>query len=152
MRRENDVALRRATMEDAALLLAWRNQPATRANSIDATEISEDAHAAWLRRTLQDPHRYLFIAVIAPEQTPIGSGRLDVKAGIGEISLTVAAEYRGQGFGAAIINALVDVAAAAGVGTVRASVKGHNLPSLRAFLSEGFRLEGQIAKLSRKIG
>jgi hypothetical protein len=49
--------LRQACMDDADLLLAWRNDATTRQASHDTTPVSHDVHVAWLRKTLSDPHR-----------------------------------------------------------------------------------------------
>ncbi|MDB5888528.1 MAG: GCN5-like N-acetyltransferase, partial [Rhodocyclales bacterium] len=57
-----DIVLRPATLQDAALLLDWRNDPLTRLSSHSADEIPLDEHLAWLNRILGDPLRQLLIA------------------------------------------------------------------------------------------
>jgi hypothetical protein len=36
-------------MEDADLLLRWRNDPTTRANSFDSSPIDREDHIRWVR-------------------------------------------------------------------------------------------------------
>ena len=54
--------LRPLTMDDAALVLAWRNAEHVSHYMFDNEEISLETHLAWLDRVLQSPtHRYWII-------------------------------------------------------------------------------------------
>ena len=55
------ITVRRATLDDAAYLLAWRNDPGTRAMCPDDTPVAWDDHIAWLTRTLASSDRRLLI-------------------------------------------------------------------------------------------
>jgi RimJ/RimL family protein N-acetyltransferase len=91
------VTLRPATADDAALLLAWRNDPATRAASRTTHPIGADEHRAWLGRTLADPSRRLMIAMAGARA--VGMVRAD-RCDVGwELSWAVAPDQRGQGYG-----------------------------------------------------
>lgn len=83
---------RRATMDDAALLLAWRNDPLTRAMSHDSGEVSRDGHLQWLSRSIAMPWRTLYIA--SKNDVPVGTFRIDTRE---ELSWTISPEHRGQG-------------------------------------------------------
>ena len=69
------LVLRPATLDDAALMLAWRNDPATRSMSHDAEMIAGADHREWLRRTLADPSRMLMMASVGAR--PVGVIRFD---------------------------------------------------------------------------
>jgi RimJ/RimL family protein N-acetyltransferase len=130
--------LRPATREDWARLLAWRNDPVTRAQSRVTAPVKRAAHRAWLARVLANPETRLYIATDR-EGNAVGTGRLDYRGqGLAEVNLTVAPEWRGRGFAGEIINALAVEARALGWTRLTARVKLSNGPSLRAFLAAGF--------------
>lgn len=142
------VTLRPATLEDAPTLRDWRNDTATRENSLERTEVSAEEHLRWLTATLANPGRRLFIAE-GPEG-PVGTARLDFTANgragemslewtpSAEVSLTVAPASRAHGWGSTILHALV--AEARGLGRTRldAHIRNTNAASLRAFIGAGF--------------
>lgn len=70
-------------------------------------------------------------------------------AGVVEHSLYVAAETRGRGVGAALLQALLDAGESAGVWTVQASVFPENLASLKLHDRLGFRIVGLRERLGR---
>ena len=127
------VTLRRATADDSARLLAWRNDPATRANSITADAVTPEQHAAFLSKALTSPDRFLLVC----DQ---GTVRLDREGPASfEISLTVAPEARGQGYALALLRA-GEAFARLQLKAVRlvAVIKPANTASLRAFEQAGF--------------
>jgi RimJ/RimL family protein N-acetyltransferase len=89
--------LRPATIEDAEMLLRWRNDPETRANSFVTAEIDLATHLNWLRQSLGMSGRRIFIGL--HEGVPVGTVRTDFGNERIEISWTVAPEVRGQGLG-----------------------------------------------------
>lgn len=133
----HDVTLRPATRDDAAALLAWRNDPATRASSVATAEVSPDEHRAWLDRTLASEDRALFVA----EQggAPVGQVRLDrVGEGTFEVSLTVAPAARGRGLAWALLAATEAPAKERGGLLLEAKIRRDNAPSRRAFERAGY--------------
>lgn len=97
--------LRAATMADAGLLLAWRNDPQTRKASIASTPIESTSHLAWLAAVIEDPDRELLIAVV--DEDPVGTVRFDTKEGAVELSWTVSPDHRQKGYGAKIVKMAV---------------------------------------------
>ena len=135
--------LRRATLEDADRLLAWRNDRETRRYS-SRTEVDRETHGAWIRRMLHDSdglHR-LFIA--EEEAIPIGTIRLDVATG--EVHLIVAPEVRGRGCAALMLRLVVEQATQAGLARLWGRIHLGNLPSRRAFFKAGFEETAVIAE------
>jgi len=132
--------LRPATLADAQTLLAWRNDPITRAASHDAGAIEQAQHQGWLANTLRDSGRRLWVACRA-DGTPVGTVRADRPAGAAETTLswTVAPEGRGQGVGRIMVGLLV----AQLDGPLHAEVKAGNLASVRIAQSAGLQLAAQ---------
>jgi len=105
--------VRAATEDDAALLLAWRNDPEVRGWSRSSDEIPREAHEAWLRTVLADPDRHLLVVVRPPGGEPVATTRYDLLDGGAEsgdrsrweVSITVAPGMRGQGLGSATLQA-----------------------------------------------
>jgi RimJ/RimL family protein N-acetyltransferase len=100
--------VRPATEDDAALLLAWRNDPGVRGWSRSSEEIPRSAHEAWLRTVLADPDRHLLVLVRAADGEPVATTRYDRLGGGSdrsrwEVSITVAPGMRGQGLGSATL-------------------------------------------------
>lgn len=124
--------LRAATLEDAKLLFDWRNDPLTRANSINEDEVPWDTHVAWLTGSLKLEDRKL---LIASNGEPVGTVRLDIRPNETELSWTVSPGHRGKGYG----KEMVCLAAAGNVGLI-AHIKRQNIPSQIIAKSAGFTL------------
>ncbi len=132
-------ALRPATENDEGLLLEWRNEPETRRQSLQQAPVSPEQHRRWFRDRLARPSECrIYIAEI--EGSPAGQARIDVTGkGRGEISVAVAAGFRGSGLGPTLIAKATERAAAdLGAGSVTAVVKKENIASLRAFRAAGY--------------
>jgi UDP-2,4-diacetamido-2,4,6-trideoxy-beta-L-altropyranose hydrolase len=132
------VALRRATMADAAALYRWRIDSETVRNSIAPPPASIDDHRAWLETALRNPHLALYVATDGARHVDIGSVRIDRRNdGEAEISITVDPDERGRGYSHDLIASGLE---AAGDVRVVARVKRANDRSLRAFRALGFRV------------
>lgn len=129
------VSIRAADMTDAPLLLLWRNDPQTRANSHTTGEIALADHMRWLQATLADPNRALRIAQIDGE--PVGMVRADRDADGAELSWAIAPSARGRGVGSLVVRAFVRMLS----GPLRAEVKAGNVPSIRIAAAAGMRME-----------
>lgn len=137
--------LRPATVEDARVLHAWRNDPVTRASSLQADPVAWDDHVAWLRAVLADADRRLYIA--EDERGPLGTVRLDLDTAIPEISITVAPERRGERLAARIITAAGELHGP----PVVARMKPGNEASLRAFRRCGYRVTDTVDGVLRLV-
>lgn len=131
--------LRPATASDAALLLRWRDDTATREASRHTAEVGADEHAAWLDAVLASGDRDLF--VVECGRVPVGQLRFDaVGEGDFEISVGLDPSARGAGLGAPTIAVGLDWLwrERPGARRVVAVVRDTNAPSLRAFARAGF--------------
>lgn len=129
--------LRPAVLEDAELLLAWRNDPVTRSSSRNTWPVTEAEHLAWLRQVLGDPNRRLFIA--EENGVPVGTVRADFDGRAHELSWTVAPEARGRSVGRRMVQLVVGRAG----GPLRAQIKASNLASIRIAETAGMHLAGE---------
>jgi RimJ/RimL family protein N-acetyltransferase len=117
------VVLRPASLEAAALLLEWRNDEETRRQSFSTEPIGWEQHRAFLSRRIDR----IQIAYSA-DGFPVGQVRIDE----GWVSYSVSKVWRGRGFGAAIIAAVM------GRSPLFADVKATNQPSLAIFRKLGW--------------
>lgn len=134
--------LRPARVEDSGALLAWRNDPDTRAASRTTEPTSLDEHERWLVDVLANDARYLLVAELGG--TPVGQVRFDPLADESwEISVGLATEHRGSGLGAALIEAgTAWLWENSGAVRVAAEIRERNDASLRAFERAGYRHAG----------
>jgi len=129
--------LRPATAADAALLLEWRNDAATRQASHNTSAVTPENHACWLKALLRNPSRRLLIAEVNGEA--VGSVRADrdPDGTCHELSWTVAPSARGRGLGISMVRLLLAEVS----GPVRAEVKPGNPASGRIAEAAGMRFD-----------
>lgn len=119
--------LRHASFDDAHLLWLWANDPMTRAMSFHQADIPWNEHREWL--LTHDP----MIGEIHGQ--PVGTVRIDGNV----ISVTVAPEHRGHGYGMMLIRQ----ATATSTGEVHAYIRHENQASIRSFLASGYEVLGE---------
>ncbi len=132
---DNSLSIRPATLQDAELLLQWRNDPVTRQASHQTAEIAWSEHLDWLTRSLANPSRRIFI--VEENKVPVGTVRVDESEGVSELSWTVAAVGRGRGIG----KRMVALVAHRLKGPIRAEVKVGNEASRRIAESAGMHFD-----------
>jgi RimJ/RimL family protein N-acetyltransferase len=133
------VRLRPATASDADLLLGWANDQATRAASFHPDPIDRAGHVRWLADRLASPTTGFWIGE-ADDGRPIGQVRIEAgDRAVGELSISVAPNARGMGFGRALLFAAVDEAPRTlRVERLSARVRTDNPASLALFTGVGF--------------
>jgi RimJ/RimL family protein N-acetyltransferase len=130
-------SVRPATEADSALLLAWRNDPETRAWSRTTDPVAPADHQAWLERSLRNPDRRLLVA--EQDHKPVGTVRFDRDGRHWEVSITVAPEARGRKLAVPILLAAERVLEPHV--TVRACVHRDNAASRSLFRRAGYQEE-----------
>jgi|SRR6185312_14185239 len=119
--------LRAATMEDAPLLCAWRNDPASRAASRRSYEIPLSEHLEYLGRADQ------VVSIAEVDGVPVGSVRLDCSSEVPELSWMVAPEHRRKGYGLQMVRAALH-------GPAVAQIKRTNTGSLAIARTLGMKV------------
>jgi RimJ/RimL family protein N-acetyltransferase len=144
------IRIRSATLADARFLFRLRNDPVTRQNSFQQRKLEFSDHRAWLRARLADPKRRvtLFIASVAGPggaTVPIGLVRFDgaERSNRAEISIALAARFRGRGFAAPMLRRALG-RAPSWIERVLARVRVENAASVRAFERAEFRRHGGV--------
>lgn len=123
------LSLRLAKLDDAGILLEWRNNPATREASHNTVLISETEHIQWFKNILANENRTLYVAEI--DGVLVGTVRMDWDTSGYELSWTVSPDMRGTGIGKAMVCKLANQISQ----SIRAEIKVGNIPSVR--IAEG---------------
>ena len=132
------IELRPATIEDADLLLEWRNDPETRKACHNTSVIQRENHISWLSKTLCNPSRKLFVC--EENGIPVGTARTDFSDGVHTISCIVAPNARGR----TVIKRMLALLASQIKEPIRAEVKalgtGRNKAAARVAAYAGMKL------------
>lgn len=132
------LTLRYAGIEDADMLLRWRNDPTTRLFSRNTNPVATSEHQRWLRQVVDGDGRKLFVA--EEDGVPVGTARLDkISESELELSWTVAPGHRGCGIGKAIVIEAVSRVDQ----TLVAEIRKDNLASVKIAQAAGFRMIGE---------
>ena len=146
------MTLRSATLDDAKLLLAWRNEPAVVAMSMSGKPVTEEEHERWLADSLAMTSRHLYIAELDGAATPVGMGVLNgTRPDCAALGYSVAKGYRGQGYGGLIISDLCMNAYTLGYRQMLAEVHYQNTASLLALQRMGFAVTQPFLTLTKEL-
>jgi len=133
------LVLRRLTAAeaDAALLHAWRDDPHSRAMSLDPRPIGWDEHAAWVRRLLADPDR---LQLLAEEGAggPVGAIRFDRDGREAVVSVVVAPAARGRGLARRLVAVAEAQARRLGSDAVALEVRADNRAARALYARLGY--------------
>jgi spore coat polysaccharide biosynthesis protein SpsF len=133
--------LRPADARDAAFVRDCRNDADAVRYSVSGSTVPEAEHRRWFEARLASAGHPLWIGEV--DGTPVGTVRIDVRSGIGEVGVAVHADARGRGFGRGLLVALLDeVRTDQQVVELVARVHDANEASLRAFRGVGFAATG----------
>ena len=131
--------LRRVEERDCRLLWEWANDPAVRAASFSSEYIPWEHHQDWFGAKLADPNAVLYL-VANPDNVSIGQVRYQVEGPRAQLSVSLAPEFRGKGYGHRIVAmAGEELFRSTNVTTIDAYVKPANEASLELFLRAGFK-------------
>ena len=92
-----ELCLRKANFLDSKIIFEWRNEPLVRMNSLHTELIMYDTHLKWFQEKLLSKESQIYICMKG--ETPVGQIRIDYEGNKGEISYSIASEYRGKGYG-----------------------------------------------------
>ncbi len=139
---DKQITLRQAWADDCPLLFSWANDPATRSASFRSSELVWEDHQQWFLQRLQDPQTVIYIGEDSSGRAH-GQARFHRQCDRATVSIVVAPEFRGAGWGRELIALSIrTLAREYFVRHVDAFIKPGNLPSIRMFESAGFTLAG----------
>jgi RimJ/RimL family protein N-acetyltransferase len=133
------ISVRPVTLRDRDRLLAWANDPGTRAASFTEERIHPEVHRRWLAQRLADPTGGR-IWVGRRGRRLIGIVRVDQSSdGVLVVSIALDRTERGRGYSRPLLEAGLTAARDAYPGvTFRAWIRPGNDASLALFRSAGF--------------
>jgi UDP-2,4-diacetamido-2,4,6-trideoxy-beta-L-altropyranose hydrolase len=135
----SSLSLRAARVEDAQLYFDWANDPTVRSQSFDGKPIAWPEHAAWFAKRLADS-----VLLLAADEAglPAGQARFEPREGAWRLSYSMAAEFRGAGLAAKMLDMALQELRRRKVGPagakLLAEVKTGNAASRRVFAALGF--------------
>lgn len=130
---------RPATLDDAALLFEWANDPITRQMSFHPQPISWQNHLQWLNGVLTDSA--VFLLILQFQQAPIAQVRFDEDD---TISISLSPTYRGKGLALPVLLAAMAYRAEKRpFSTLTAYIKPGNTASQAIFTQAGFACVGE---------
>lgn len=136
-----ELHLRNARESDCKLLLDWANDPAARTSSFHSTNIQVEEHARWFAERLDDPQSLIYIGEACSQA--VGQVRFQFNGNGAVISVGIAPECRGKGWGATLVTqATRALARNRFIDHVDAFVKPENAASIRLFQRSGFENNG----------
>lgn len=134
--------LRRTIESDCRSFWEWANDPAARAFSFAREPIPWERHMDWFRARLTDPQAVLYTA-LCRNGDPVGMVRYQMDGAHAILSINLAAEFRGKGFGRKLLFLATDeLFRTSRVSSIDAFVRLSNEPSVRLFEGAGFRSLG----------
>jgi RimJ/RimL family protein N-acetyltransferase len=142
------VVVRPASGADALDVLAWRNDPVTRAMARNQDEVDTAAHLAWFGKALADPRRTFLIGEVDGEK--IGMVRFD-RGEETEVSINLDPAHRSRGLSYPLLMAGLAYVG----GDVWAEIRPENTASLRLFERAGFEfseIRGGLRRYLRRSG
>jgi UDP-2,4-diacetamido-2,4,6-trideoxy-beta-L-altropyranose hydrolase len=138
-----NLRLHLAREDDCRLLWEWANDPQVRANAFSSEPIPWEQHKVWFAGKMKDPNCQILIAEDC-EDRPVGQFRVDWRSDQeGDISVSVASEFRGTGNGSVLIDSGSNRAFVEKGARLHAYVKVENQASKRAFERAGFATLGE---------
>jgi len=132
------MTLRPVVWTDWELLLGWRNDSITVANSIQQHKVETEVHKAWLVQKLSDTASMMYIGEVGG--LPVGQVRFDIGVDYAEVSVVVAPEARGSGFGTELLK---QGCSAAAIQKYIAYIRPENKVSIKSFKTSGFFWSGR---------
>ncbi len=94
--------IRKVKKEDSEILFKWANDPLTRSNSYNQTEINYDSHVNWLSKKVVDENSCFLI--VEWNKIPAGTVRIDCSEKENVIGITMASEFRGKKLSATMLD------------------------------------------------
>jgi RimJ/RimL family protein N-acetyltransferase len=132
--------LRPATMDDAADLLAWRNDPVTLASFRSTEPVQPEDHQRWMQFNVQQGYPVHMVIIAENEFGKLGvvrfhADRTDCMTY--EASITIAPKHRGRGHALEILE---QACAYMHESTLVAEIRRENYRSRKIFAQCGFQL------------
>lgn len=131
------LTIRRAVEADSRDIWQWRNDPTTKANSINSDDVSWENHCVWYQKSLQNPDRFLYIG-IDPTDQKIGMCRFDISGDEAEVSINLNPAFRNQKLSEPLLISSIRQFYKSSNIVLLATIKHFNIASQQCFKKAGF--------------
>ncbi|WP_147818860.1 UDP-2,4-diacetamido-2,4,6-trideoxy-beta-L-altropyranose hydrolase [Salidesulfovibrio onnuriiensis] len=131
------ISVRPAEETDCAPIWQWANDPVSRTNSFDSSEIPWESHCKWFTAKLEQKDCRMLIGM-NQNNVPVGVVRVEFVKGEHVISVNLSPQFRGVGLGSALIKAGCEHCCRDGRMAITAYVKPENAASRKVFAAAGF--------------
>jgi RimJ/RimL family protein N-acetyltransferase len=133
--------VRKATEEDAKDIFIWRNDLVTVEMSESNALIDIDSHLVWMKNTLSDKTKFIYIGLIG--DIKIGVIRFDLlrSRNGAELSINLNPLMRGKNYSSQFLHLAINFFAIKRNFFLIAKIKKINTSSIKCFLNAGFFLE-----------
>lgn len=133
--------LRAVKDTDIDLLFEWANDSTVRQNSFSSDLISYEDHVSWFGQMMCNEDVLLYILV--DDDVPVGQIRLTKEDGSAEVGYSIAAQYRGYGYGHIILQLIIQEIKSKHpeIRKLIAKVKPENIASNKLFIDEGYSID-----------
>lgn len=129
-----------ACENDSDILFRWRNDPVTRAYSLNTSLTDYADHTAWFKKKLQDPLSIIYIGYLEGEKIGVCRFDCDLQFSRAQISITLDPIFRGNQLSKPFLAASILEFQKIRVIPLIARVKVINTVSNKCFVGSGFNL------------
>ena len=137
----DEIEIENAGIKDADMILNWRNDPMSLANSFSSEKIDKANHKIWFRQILKNANSLILIGKFCQTNEPIGMVRFEtIDDTFALVSIVVDAQWRGRGLSSKLLSMAVRKYLDQLVRVLIAEVKPENVASQRCFQKSGFVL------------
>ena len=144
-----DIYLRVVTPDDCDILLEWENDPVNRQYAFHPEQIKREDHIKWFERKFADENCLIYIVHETDNLGDrIGAVRYEIEDGAAIVSIVIAPEWRGNGYGLAAqmaADALL-FRSCDDIDRIVAEILNHNIPSINMFFKAGYVLKDSNTK------
>lgn len=134
-----EIILRKATIDDAKLVYDLSNEDLVRENSINQIKIVWEEHITWLSNKLTNSNCFFLLGFTSDNQF-IGQVRIDKDNNDSTIGISITKEFRGKGLSTYLLmnSAKLFFDKFESVTTITAKINKNNEPSLSTFIKAGY--------------
>jgi RimJ/RimL family protein N-acetyltransferase len=142
----SQLTVSRATQADSADLFAWRNDPQTRAVSLNTDEVAWPDHERWFAASLANPRRVIYLARDGAQSIGMIRFDIDERGERAEVSINLNPDARGKGYGTRTLMAGLEQFAVdrPDLRGTTAQIRSTNAPSIAIFTKAGYALTDTI--------
>lgn len=134
-----NLELRLVNKSDCDFLYKWRNHFSARVSSRFTKRINYEEHKNWFYDSLKNPKREIYVGLDG--ELRFGQIRFDKEDEEAEVSITIAPEMQGKGYGSFLIKEGSEkyMRDNSEIKIIRAEIKPKNISSIKAFEKSGYK-------------